>query len=411
MANLTLRREKGTLLTSNEMDDNLENLNEDIIELKETQSYSTGLLTQPEITYSGSTLTVGPAEAWIDNAFVTLPSTDFEVADDAVTRFLIATASSYILSTDRPLTEQVLVAVVIRRAPLYHIFQSNATGLALPEKIEKLLIARDGFRRVAGLGLSADLLDVTAGEGMASYGATMKHLVSVVASVNNLRFYTWDGSTYTYSATSAANNTQYNGASGLVALGNNRFNVNWFWRGVENELHLYSVLSRAEYNSIAAATASKPPIPPQLVSDHAVFIGGIVYLRNNTTPQAIIPAEATLIGGLPISAHNDLGGLQGGAVGDYQHLTSSQVNTFAAKQDPLVSGANLKTINNESLLGPGDISVAVSGSIKDIFYENSKTVSESHTIESDRNAMTAGPIEIADGVVVTVETGARWIVL
>jgi len=51
------------------------------------------------------------------------------------------------------------------------------------------------------------------------------------------------------------------------------------------------------------------------------------------------------------------------------------------------------------------------GAVNDLFYENAQTVTESYTIASDRNAMTTGPIEIEEGVVVTVETGARWVVL
>lgn len=55
---------------------------------------------------------------------------------------------------------------------------------------------------------------------------------------------------------------------------------------------------------------------------------------------------------------------------------------------------------------------SIGGGAEDgVFYENEQAVSSSYTIVSTKNAMTAGPITINDGVTVTIETGARWVVL
>lgn len=54
---------------------------------------------------------------------------------------------------------------------------------------------------------------------------------------------------------------------------------------------------------------------------------------------------------------------------------------------------------------------ATGGGTDEVFYENDQTVTADHTVTSNRNAMTAGPIEIEDGVTVTVESGARWVVV
>ncbi len=51
------------------------------------------------------------------------------------------------------------------------------------------------------------------------------------------------------------------------------------------------------------------------------------------------------------------------------------------------------------------------GAADGIFYENEQAVSSSYTILATKNAMTAGPITINSGVTVTIETGARWVVL
>lgn len=42
------------------------------------------------------------------------------------------------------------------------------------------------------------------------------------------------------------------------------------------------------------------------------------------------------------------------------------------------------------------------------FYENDQTITGSYTLSANKNAMSAGPIVINSGVVVTVPTGATW---
>ena len=51
------------------------------------------------------------------------------------------------------------------------------------------------------------------------------------------------------------------------------------------------------------------------------------------------------------------------------------------------------------------------GSTDDVFYENSKIITTSYTVTSDKNAMSAGPITINSGAVITVPSGSRWIVM
>ena len=46
-----------------------------------------------------------------------------------------------------------------------------------------------------------------------------------------------------------------------------------------------------------------------------------------------------------------------------------------------------------------------------VFVENSKTVTTSYTLTTNKNAESVGPITINSGVTVTVPSGARWVVL
>ena len=54
---------------------------------------------------------------------------------------------------------------------------------------------------------------------------------------------------------------------------------------------------------------------------------------------------------------------------------------------------------------------ATGGGDDQVFFENDQVVTASYTITAGKNASTTGPMEIDDGVVVTVPDGSRWVIL
>jgi hypothetical protein len=44
-------------------------------------------------------------------------------------------------------------------------------------------------------------------------------------------------------------------------------------------------------------------------------------------------------------------------------------------------------------------------------YENVNTIRSSYVITTGSNAMSAGPITIADGVIITIPTGSDWTIV
>jgi hypothetical protein len=54
---------------------------------------------------------------------------------------------------------------------------------------------------------------------------------------------------------------------------------------------------------------------------------------------------------------------------------------------------------------------ATGGGSDSVFVENSDDVTTSYTITSGKNAMSVGPITVEAGVVVTIPTGSRWVIL
>jgi hypothetical protein len=148
-----------------------------------------------------------------------------------------------------------------------------------------------------------------------------------------------------------------------------------------------------------------------------------VVSSGGNTPAISMPAATTSVNG---------------------YLTSTDWTTFNGKQATLVSGTNIKTINTNSILGSGDLTIAATpaGSNTQIQYNNSgalgasssltfatstltapivnasnglvvnsATVSASYSLPSGSNAMSVGPMTIASGQSVTVASGQRWVIL
>jgi hypothetical protein len=54
---------------------------------------------------------------------------------------------------------------------------------------------------------------------------------------------------------------------------------------------------------------------------------------------------------------------------------------------------------------------AQGGANNPVFFENDQTVTQSYTITTNKNAMSAGAITIDTGVTVTVPTGSNWTIV
>jgi len=54
---------------------------------------------------------------------------------------------------------------------------------------------------------------------------------------------------------------------------------------------------------------------------------------------------------------------------------------------------------------------AKGGGTNQVFYENDTTVTANYTISTSKNAVTAGPVTINNGVTVTVPSGSVWVVV
>lgn len=53
----------------------------------------------------------------------------------------------------------------------------------------------------------------------------------------------------------------------------------------------------------------------------------------------------------------------------------------------------------------------VGGGSDQVFFENDQTVTTNYTITTGKNAMSAGPINVSNGVIVTIPSGSEWAIV
>jgi hypothetical protein len=89
---------------------------------------------------------------------------------------------------------------------------------------------------------------------------------------------------------------------------------------------------------------------------------------------------------------------------------------------PVGATGSTGIIGPQGATGPGAGSTGATGATgpsggatgaggDDIFWENSQNVTTNYTISTNKNAMSAGPITVNSGVVVTVPSGSAWTVV
>lgn len=129
-------------------------------------------------------------------------------------------------------------------------------------------------------------------------------------------------------------------------------------------IELANVATSGDYNDLI----NKPTNVSDFTND-AGYITGISssdvtgalgYTPYNSTNPNNYISRSGISATSPIAYNASTGVI--GVSADYQIPTTTQITTFTNKQDALVSGTNIKTINGTSVLGSGNITISGSSS-------------------------------------------------
>ena len=94
--------------------------------------------------------------------------------------------------------------------------------------------------------------------------------------------------------------------------------------------------------------------------------------------------------------------------------TSAQHNTFTGALGEVTMDTTRNILRVHDGLTPGGhaVGIGATGGLSDqVFFENDQVVTTSYTITTGKNAMSAGPITVNDGVTVTVPSGSSWTIV
>lgn len=141
----------------------------------------------------------------------------------------------------------------------------------------------------------------------------------------------------------------------------------------------------------------------------------------NAADLAAVDAKipVAIAGVLPLDGSKPMTGplrLAGPATVDLNPATFKQLNdavalllpkTGQAADSALLQGHPAADFRLKSEAGGG----ATGGGTDQVFYENDVRVTQDYTLTANKNAMSAGPITINDGVVVTIPDNQTWVIV
>ncbi len=301
---------------------------------KNVYKYSGGATTEPSYVDNGSgSITVASCTVniWDNPGFIgypqkySLPQTAISLTDEA-TNYIVAdynngnpvikNATDVEIITE---SDVIPLLTIYRRANLLHSLNWDRMGLGLSNKIHQRFVKTERYRRESGLAVTIDpALTFSISAGKVWYGATRQTIQSVESATDTCIIVYPNG---TASAVAALDNLHYiTTGSVLSELTVNRYAVNWIYRGIENQEHIYIMLGIGDY-TLAQAQAAVAPVPPSLITSHAQLVAKVIIQKSAAAVTSQQSAFDTQFSVATASVHNELSGLN---AGDFQHLTAAE---------------------------------------------------------------------------------------
>lgn len=235
------------------------------------------------------------------------------------------------------MSNRIPLYAVSRIGTAIHSIGFDTMGGGLPQKNEIALLNTTPYRRSTGGGLilSEDGSRHVLVSTSVVYAGTTPVSILPFTSVSDTFIECYHASgVWNYSTVSVYDNSNIDNGTNKVAMTGTKWKAVWFYRSIGDDKAVYYVNGTAEYPTEVKAQAAPEPAMPAELAWHLLLVGRIIIQAGASSgdPQS---AFAQTFSSAPIYEHNALSGIQGGALGDYQHLTTAQVASFTAKESGL----------------------------------------------------------------------------
>jgi len=237
--------------------------------------------------------------------------------------------------------------------PVYTIYRYNLNlnilnwdtlGIALINKIHQSIVKTQRYRLESGLSLSeSGTRNVVVTSGIVWTGAVKHTLTSFNSSTDNLYFVYHSGGVWQDpTLINEYNNTQYDNGTNLQTLSGGRYAVNYIYRSVvDEESECFLVLGNGNYRLLDAQGSLPPTDLPSSITSHCVLVGRIIVEKSQNVAYQIDSIFSAAFALSTSVDHNDLVGLQGGAVDEYYHLTNSEHLGLTTNLQDTIEGLGL----------------------------------------------------------------------
>ena len=229
-----------------------------------------------------------------------------------------------------------LIYVVWRTGTILHYINQGSIANGLPNKTNARLINVEPYAVASTGGLLISETTSPANRTILVssaivYAGVVPHTINSFNSSSNTMYKVISDSSstgWTLTAVTQYNNANYNPLGlGEVALDNNKYTFNLYYRSISSANEVFFVESESQYNSASEAriaSESGRTSLPLILRNHCLFIGRSIIQKDADTGEttSFVRRRGEFTSFIP--EHNELSGIDGGTTDEYNHLTDSE---------------------------------------------------------------------------------------
>ena len=165
-------------------------------------------------------------------------------------------------------------------------------------------------------------------------------------------------------------------------------------------------------NAGATITDDTSSASEQYILFDDVTSGSATSVGVSSTKLKFVPQTGTLT--VPVIVPNEISGnVVFTSTGQIELPVGATADRSSSNVGSIRYNSEVGTFEGYGSAGWGAIgsAAAVGGGNDEIFFESEKTANATYTITPGKNALTTGPFTIANGVIVTVSSGTRFVII